>query len=112
MSEFTDYLVELFEGFGTVSARRMFGGYGLYHQGLMFALVADETLYLKTDAATKPTFVARGLPAFEYNKGSKQVRLSYFQAPEEALEDPDIATQWAQLAYSAALRQANPGKTR
>jgi DNA transformation protein len=47
MSEFTDYLHEVFEDFGAIRVRRMFGGEGVYHQGLMFALVANERLYLK-----------------------------------------------------------------
>jgi DNA transformation protein len=49
MSELIAYLPEVFELFGPVTIRKMFGGYGVYHDGLMFALVADDTLYLKAD---------------------------------------------------------------
>jgi len=46
MSQFVEYLHEVFERFGPIRIRKMFGGYGVYHGGLMFGLVADDTLYL------------------------------------------------------------------
>lgn len=63
MSEFTQYLQEVFELFGPISARKMFGGYGIYHQGLMFGLVADDTLYLKADAENVGVFSQAGTGA-------------------------------------------------
>lgn len=87
-----------------MTARKMFGGYGLYHEGLMFALVADDTLYLKADADTVGDYTARGLGPFEYRKGGRIVKMSYFLAPAEILEDRDEAARWARRAYEAALR--------
>lgn len=104
MSGFSDYLNEVFEAFGPIRTRRMFGGYGVYHDGVMFALVADDTLYLKADAETTPDFVARGLGPFEYLRQGKRVRLSYYLAPAEVLEAPEEARIWAERAYRAALR--------
>ena len=104
MSEFTDYLQEVFARFGSIQARRMFGGYGIYHDGVMFALVADDTLYLKADADTRDRFLTRGLEAFKYNKNGKTVTMSYYLAPEEILEDAEMACEWAQQAYAVALR--------
>jgi len=49
-NEFVDYVVELMADWATVSARKMFGGYGLYREGLMFALIAEDELFFKTDA--------------------------------------------------------------
>ena len=60
-NEYIDFLREVFAQFGAISARKMFGGYGIYHQDLMFALVADDTLYLKVDSASKPEFEQLGL---------------------------------------------------
>ena len=111
MSEFTDYLHEVFAEFGPIQARRMFGGYGIYHDGVMFALVADDTLYLKVDAATHGQFLSRDLPAFSYDKNGKTVRMSYHLAPEEILEDPAMARAWARQAYAAALRARAGTKT-
>ena len=104
MSEFTDYLQEVFASFGPIRARRMFGGYGIYHDGVMFALVADDTLYLKADADTREHFLTRGLDAFKYNKNGKTVTMSYYLAPEEILDDAEMACEWAQQAYAVALR--------
>ena len=104
MSGFVDYLKEVFSSLGTISSRKMFGGYGIYHDGSMFGLVADDTLYLKVDKETIPEFEAKGLTPFEYAKGNKLVKMSYYLAPEEALENPDDAEYWARLAYAAALR--------
>ena len=104
MSEFVSYLPELFQGFGPVSTRRMFGGHGVFHDGVMIGLVADDTLYLKVDAHTVDRFEALGLAQFQYDKGSKTVGMSYYMAPEEAMDDPDEMVPWARLAYDAALR--------
>ena len=103
MSEFVDYLHEVFTGFGAINTRKMFGGHGIYHDGLMFALVADDSLYLKADETSKQEFVNKQLPPFEYDKKDKTVTLSYYLAPEEIYEDPDEAVYWAKLAFQAAL---------
>lgn len=66
MSELIAYLPEVFELFGPVTLRKMFGGYGVYHDGLMFALVADDILYLKADAENARYFDEQGLGQFEY----------------------------------------------
>jgi DNA transformation protein len=110
MSEFAAYLPEVFREFGPVSVRKMFGGYGVYHDGLMIGLIADDTLYLKVDAQSVAEFETLDLPQFKYpkrnkgNKGNKLVGMSYYQAPADALEDPDEMREWAQLAFAAALR--------
>lgn len=109
MSEYTDYLREVFAQFGPIQARRMFGGHGIFHEGLMFALVSDETLYLKADDQCRGPFEEAGLPPFEYDKQGKRVTLSYYQAPEDILEDPEAAAEWAKRSFEAALR-ARPGK--
>ena len=51
-------------GFGPVTIRPMFGGAGVYHDGLMFALVDDEVLYFKVDETSRPAFEAENLPPF------------------------------------------------
>lgn len=108
MSEFIDNLKEVFESFGVVSAKRMFGGFGLFHDGLMFALVADDVLYLKADRTSAPAFDELGLPAFEYDKAGKKMKMSYYLAPEEILDDPELAREWAERAFAAALRAKAP----
>ncbi len=104
MSEFVDFLQEVFAEFGLIQPRKMFGGYGIYHQGVMFGLVADDTLYLKVDDLIRPLFEARDLTPFEYDKGDKVVKMSYYIAPEDIFDDPQEAALWAQRSYDAAFQ--------
>jgi DNA transformation protein len=105
--EFVSYVVELMQSVGSVHAKGMFGGHGIYLEGLMFGLVADSVLYLKADKETENEFKERGLEAFTYNKKGKEYRMSYYQAPEEALEDGEEMSFWVSKAYGAALRAAS-----
>jgi DNA transformation protein len=104
MSEFVESLREVFNAFGPIASRRMFGGYGIYHSGLMFGLVADDVLYFKVDKRSQHVFEEKGLTPFLYEKNGKQVKMSYFMAPEEIFDDPEYAKEWAVLAFEAALR--------
>jgi len=105
--EFVSYVVELMQSIGPVRAKGMFGGHGIFLQELMFGLVSNSTLYLKADNETKHEFKDKGLEAFTYIKKGKEFRMSYYQAPEEALEDSEEMNSWANKAYSAALRAAS-----
>lgn len=107
MSEFVDYLHEVFVDFGPITSRKMFGGHGIYHQGLMFGLVADDELYLKVDQQSMSHFQASGSTPFEYIKNGKPLRMSYYLAPENIYDDPKQARYWADLAFDAALRAAS-----
>ena len=80
--EFVDYIVELMQSIGPVYAKRMFGGHGIFLEGLMFGLVADGVLYLKADDTIIKEFTELGLEAFSYNKQGKATKLSYYQCPE------------------------------
>ena len=104
MSEFVDNLKEVFAQFGSVSAKRMFGGYGIYYENLMFGLVADEVLYLKADDSSADAFSKLGLLPYEYEKNGKKIKMAYYMAPEEIFDDPEIAKEWAVRAFEAALR--------
>ncbi len=110
MTEFVDSLEDVFAQFGAIQAKRMFGGYGIYHEGLMFGLVADDVLYLKADKTSSGLFDALGLPPFQYTKGDKTMKMSYCLAPEVIFDDPDQAREWANRAFEAALRCKKPKK--
>lgn len=110
-AEFVAHVTECLRGLGPVEVKRMFGGWGVYREGVFFALVMHETLYLKTDERNRGAFDARGLEAFTFRKGSEVIETGYRAAPEEALEDPQVMAQWARSAYEAALRKAvRPGR--
>ena len=107
-SGFVEHVVETMRELGPVSAKQMFGGWGLYHEGLFFALVADDMLYLKVDDDNRAQFEAAGLPPFVYvTKDGERMTLSYHQAPPEALESPASMAAWARSGYAAALRAKN-----
>jgi len=108
VSEFVEYLHEVFERFGPIRIRKMFGGYGVYHGGLMFGLVADDTLYLKADARNAGTFEQERLEQFEYDKDGRTIRMSYYQAPDGIMDDREQAAIWARRSLDAALRSRAP----
>lgn len=96
---------EMFEGLGPVTIRRMFGGKGIYHRGLIFALELRDAMMLKADATSAPQFLAAGAEQWSYDgKKGKPVLMPYWSIPEDALDDPDEMTKWARLAYDAAVR--------
>ena len=104
MNEFVEHLSEVFRLFGPIYSRRMFGGYGVYHAELMIGLVANDTLYLKTDGLSAAHFSEAGCLPFEYIKSGISMKMSYSSAPIEIFDDPEIAKTWAARAYEAALR--------
>lgn len=110
MSDYVEYLKEVFNEFGPIQPRRMFGGYGIFYKGLMFGLVADDSLYLKTDEKISPHFTERELEQFSYEKQGKAFKMSYFMAPEEIFDDPEEAKIWADRSYAAAVRSSKPKK--
>ncbi len=103
-SDFIAHLLELCRPMRGVSARRMFGGYGFFKDGLMFALVADDELYLKVDDLIRAEFEERGLRKFTYRKKGKDASLSYYQAPAECLDESSILVEWSRQSFEAALR--------
>jgi DNA transformation protein len=109
-SGFVDNVLDLLDGWGGVSARRMFGGHGLYRQGVMFALVAEDILYLKADDQNRAGFEAAGMGPFTYEAKSRKVALSYYEAPPELFDDGEAMIVWAKRAFAAALRAQNQSK--
>ena len=109
-SEFVSHLLDLLQPIGGITARRMFGGCGLFRSGIMFGLLADGVFFLKTDEINRPEFSALGMPPFRYEgKAGRVSVMSYNQCPEEALDHPAAMRPWAESAIAAAAR-ANEGK--
>jgi DNA transformation protein len=83
----------------------MFGGQGIYRDGVMFALMSQGELYLKADAESEGMFRELGSRPFAYSaKGGRTTVMSYWLMPEAALDDPDEAAELARTALRAALR--------
>lgn len=108
---FHDFVSELLEGMGPITIRRMFGGAGVYADGLMFGLIAGEVLHLKVDDALKAALAEAGSGPFIWEpqngprKGEK-VDMGYWRLPERALDDPDEAVRWARKALAVARAKA------
>ncbi len=103
-AEFTDYACELLSRAGSVVARKMFGGYGLYCDGVMFALISDDVLYLKADDVNRPDLERAGAAPFAYEAKGRRTIMSYWRAPDAAMESPEEMAPWARAALAAALR--------
>ncbi|QRF59613.1 TfoX/Sxy family protein [Variovorax paradoxus] len=107
---FADSLHETFERLGRIDIRRMFSGFGIYHEGRMFALVIRDTLYLKSDAESAAHFDRLNLAPFTYERQGQQMPMSYREAPPELFEDREEAALWGRRAYEAALRSGTVPK--
>lgn len=114
---FHDFVRELFAGMGAVQVKRMFGGAGGYADGLMFLLIADDTIYLKADDALKAELEAEGCGPFLWEPSSgprkgEKVSLGYWRLPDAALDEPDEAARWGRkaLAVARAKAKAKPKK--
>lgn len=102
-----DVLKELFQPFGPIVVRTMFGGQGLMREGMMFALVHDSVVYLKSDAEADAAFAAENCAPFVMmTRAGKEMGLNYRRMPEACYDDEASVRHWAGLAWGAALRAA------
>ena len=94
---------DLFEYFGRISVRRMFGGEGIYAGAQIIGLVVDERLYLKTTDSNRADFLAEGCKPFSFKRGKKIMATSYYAVPERLLDDPEDFAGWVREAHAAAI---------
>lgn len=103
-AEFRDYVTDLFAPFGEVKIKQMFGGAGVYFKDQMFALLADERIYLKANDLTRPSFDAEGMKPFVFeSKAGETIMTSYIEVPPRLLDDSDELAKWARRAYEVAI---------
>ena len=101
--EFADHLRDLFGALGPVETRRMFGGAGVYLDDAMFALVVDDTLYMKADFELATVYAEAGSAPFSYEtrSGTRTIP-GLMRLPDSALDDPDEALDWARRSLVPA----------
>jgi DNA transformation protein len=97
---FKDYILDQLHDAGGVTARSMFGGYGLYYGGMFFGIVSKGRLYFKTNDSTRPGYVEHGMKPFRPSPG--QTLKNYFEVPAEIIDEPDRLVDWAQAAAGSA----------
>jgi len=102
--EYLTYVLEQLDGVGPVETKRMFGGAGIYSQRVMFALIADDVLYLKVDDGNRADFEEVGMGPFRPFPDKASV-MPYFEVPADVLEDRDCLAAWAQKALAVALHK-------
>ncbi|MBC7770277.1 MAG: TfoX/Sxy family protein [Phycisphaerales bacterium] len=112
-NSFHEFVRELFAGLGPVEIKRMFGGAGGYADGVMFLLLADDAIYLKSDDALKVELRAEGCGPFLWApqngpRAGELVEMGYWRLPERALDDPDEAAAWGRKALAVAKAKAKP----
>ncbi len=108
----SSYKTWVLEQLGTirpVTGRAMFGGLGIYAEGLFFALADDDRLYFKVDDTTRPAFVAAGMGAFDPFRDGRTME-GYYEVPGEVLEDEAALAQWMDRALGVAIRAKKPKK--
>lgn len=111
-SEFADFVAEQLAFMPGLNLRRMFGGYGVYADGLMFAIIVEDCLYFKADATSRQMFVDQGLAPFRYHARGKAIAIAYYEAPGEVFDEPEAMRFWAETAWQAALRGQATSKPR
>ena len=104
--EFLEYVLDQLSGLGRVSARRMFGGVGLYCDGIIFGLIADDVAYLKVDDSNREDFEKAGSSAFNpYPDKVKSTVMSYYEIPADVLENPEQLIFWAKKSLVIAQKR-------
>ena len=101
--DYADYVVDLLSPWARVTAKAMFGGFGLYRQGQIFAIIVNDTLYFKVGDSNRPDYETASSSPFTYEAKGKKIVMSYWQVPEEILEDSESLGVWAEKAFKAAL---------
>ena len=99
-----EFLIEILSPMGRITARRMFGGAGIYCDGVIFGLHIEHVLCLKADAASIPAFEAEGCGPFSYDtKHGARAVMSYWRAPERLYDEADEFVEWARRALAVSL---------
>ena len=103
-SDFIQHVTELPASAGHVVAKRMFGGHGIYLDGLFMGIIVADGLYLKADDIARAAFDAQSCTPFVYSKDGKDMTMNYRRAPDDAMDAPHLMLPWARLALAAAVR--------
>ncbi len=99
---YLNHIMGLLEPIGNITSRAMFGGYGIFHEGAMFALISGSILYYKVDESN--------LASYEKAGSSRFKPMPYYEVPPDVMEDTDALHDWART--SIAVGHATARKKR
>ncbi len=112
-ASFKEHIAELLSPLGPVAIRRMFGGAGVSAEGITFAILAEDTLYLKVDDTTRPKFEAEAMGPFTYqSKSGEHALTSYMRCPPRLMDEPDALLDWARAAMKVSRRAVGGSKAK
>ena len=100
--EYLDYILGQLSLFGDVQTKKMFGGVGIFHDGLMFGMIGGDIFRLKVDESNIADYEARGMQP--YSSGNKKKSMPYWEVPADVIEDPELLKVWADKSYQAAVK--------
>lgn len=103
-NEFCDHLMDRLAPLGKPSYRFMFGGYGIYLDGLIVGIVVDDVLLLRADEKNRPDYETRGIGPFHPYPEKMSSTMPYYTVPDDVFEDQDVFQEWAGRSREAALR--------
>ena len=101
---FQEFLEELLEPLGGTTIRSMFGGHGVFREGVMFGILDDGVLYLRVDDTTQPHYEAESSKPFTYEGMGRIMEMPYWRVPDRLFDDAEAFLEWAEASHAAALR--------
>lgn len=100
-NNFLLYAIESMANVAAVSYRRIFNGYGIYHQSVQFAIIVNDHLYFRADDYSRGLYIAKKMTSFQ-PRTLEAVESNFFQLPEEVLNNPEELHYWMRIAVEAA----------
>lgn len=112
-NSFYEFVIgDLLSDISGISSRNMFGGWGIYKKGVIFGLIINGALYFKVGESNRPDFEKFGSKPFSYKVKTrkKPIELSYWEVPEEVMEDRDMLEKWIEEAVKASVKSKSISK--
>lgn len=99
--EYAKYVLDQLSNSGVITSRKMFGGVGIYIDGIFCALISSSnTFYLRVGPNNIADYISAEMQKFPGGKGAG---MPYYEVPEDVLEDTSTLDEWAARAKEAAL---------
>lgn len=102
MQHFISEIMQKLSDFGNMSARRMFGGYGIYKDGIIIALADDKELYFKSVPTSQSYYQSFGSTPFIYEGQLRPIQLSYWKVPADVINNPETLGKWVETAFQSS----------
>lgn len=96
-NSYKEYLIDQLGELGAVTIKNMFGGAGIYFEGFIFGLIADDTLYFKVDDSNRSDYERAGMEPFK-PFSYRPMLMPYYEVPVDILEDRKQIADWASKA--------------